>query len=97
MIYLFKVDEVFWNNTPKVNDYYTFDTNDIEFDITKYDISLYFSLADYYLHSDSNLEEIYHLRYLGNKNPMRILVSKENEIYNIIRDFYINHKNKVKQ
>jgi hypothetical protein len=90
MIWLFKVDEVFWNNTPKINDYYTFDTNNVEFDITQYDISLYFPTADYYLHSDYNMEEIYQLRYVGNKNPMRTLVSKDNEIYNIIREFHIN-------
>jgi hypothetical protein len=90
MIWLFKVDEVFWNNTPKINDYYTFDTNDVEFDITQYDISLYFPTADYYLHSDSNMGEIYQLRYVGNKNPMRILVSKDNEIYNMVREFHIN-------
>ena len=90
MIWLFKVDEVFWNNTPKINDYYTFDTNDVEFDITQYDISLYFSTAYYYLHSDSNIGEIYQLRYVGNKNPMRTLVSKDSEIYNMIREFHIN-------
>jgi len=90
MIWLFKVDEVFWNNRSKINDYYTFDTNDVEFDITQYDISLYFSTADYYLHSDSNMEEIYQLRYIGNKNPMRTLVSKDNEIYNMVREFHIN-------
>ena len=90
MIWLFKVDEVFWNNTPKINNYYTFDTNDVEFDITQYDISLYFPTADYYSHSDSNMEEIYQLRYIGNKNPMRTLVSKDNEIYNMVREFHIN-------
>jgi hypothetical protein len=90
MIWLFKVDEVFWNNTPKINDYYTFDTNDVEFDITQYDISLYFPTADYYLHSDSNMEEIYQLNFVGMyKNPMRTLVSKDSEIYNIIREFHI--------
>jgi hypothetical protein len=91
MIWLFKVDEVFWKNTPKINDYYTFDTNDVEFDITQYDISLYFPTADYYLHSDSNMEEIYHLNFVGMyKNPMRTLVSKNNEIYNVVREFHIN-------
>jgi hypothetical protein len=95
MIYLFKVNEVFWNDKPKINDYFTFDTNDIEFDVTKYDISLYFPTADYYLHylNDAEYflttEEIYQLKYVGNKNPMRILVPKDNEIYNIIREFHI--------
>ena len=77
-------------NTPKINGYYTFDTNDVEFDITQYDISLYFPTADYYLHSDSNMGEIYQLRYVGNKNPMRTLVSKDGEIYNMVREFHIN-------
>lgn len=95
MIYLFKVDEVFWNDKPKINDYFTFDTNDIEFDVTQYDIDLYFPTADYYLHYMNDAEyfltteEIYQLRYVGNKNPMRILVPKDNEIYNIIREFHI--------
>lgn len=38
MIWLFKIDEVFWNNKPKVNEFYTFDVDDIHFDITEYDI-----------------------------------------------------------
>ena len=90
MIWLFKVDEVFWNDKPKINDHFTFDTNDIEFDVAQYDIDLYFPTADYYLHCDSNLEEIYQLRYVGTQNPMRILESKDNEIYNMIREFHIN-------
>jgi hypothetical protein len=98
MIWLFKVNEVFWNNKPKVNDYYTFDTEDTEFDIIQYDVPLYFGLANYYLLNELNDNELYYLQYVTvNKNPMRILVSKDNEIYNIIRDFYVNHKNKVKQ
>jgi hypothetical protein len=98
MIWLFKADEVFWNNKPKVNDYYTFDTEDTEFDIIQYDVPLYFGLANYYLLNELNDNELYYLQYVTvNKNPMRILVSKDNEIYNIIRDFYVNHKNKVKQ
>jgi len=30
------------------------------------------------------------LRYIGNKNPMRTLVSKDNQIYNMVREFHIN-------
>ena len=91
MIFLFRVNEVFWDNKPKVNEYYTFDTNDIEFDISKYDISLYFGVADYYLIEDSNDHEIYYLRYVGvNSNPIRKLVSENSEMYGIVRNFYIN-------
>jgi len=95
MIWLFKVDEVFWNDIPKINEYYTFDTSDIEFDITQYDLSLYFATSDYYLHNDSNIEEIYKLWYVTTKNPMRILVSKEDEIYNIIREFHTSNTNSI--
>ena len=38
MIWLFKIDEVFWNNKPKVNEFYTFDVDYINFDITEYDM-----------------------------------------------------------
>jgi len=96
MIWLFKVDEVFWNDTPKVNEYYTFDTNDVEFDITQYDISLYFGTANYYLLNDSTNEEVYNLRFVGvNSNPMMSLVSNDSEIYSIVREFYI-YKSKQK-
>lgn len=94
VIWLFKVNEVFWNDTPKINDYYTFETDDIDFDITKYDISLYFAIANYYILNDSNEEEIYSLRLIySSGNPMRVLLSKDDEIYNIIREFH-NDKSK---
>ena len=97
MIWLFKVDEVFWNNIPKINDYYTFETDDIDFDITKYDISLYFPLADYYILNDSNDEEIYWLRLTNvNGNPMRMLLSKDDGIYNIIREFHSDKSKHIK-
>jgi len=90
MIWLFKVNEVFWNEIPIVNKYYTFDTNDIEFDITQYDISLYFGTADYYLINESNSDEIFKLFYNGtNINPTRMLLSKDNVVYSIIQNFYI--------
>ena len=76
MIWLFKVNEVFWNDTPKINDYYTFETDDIDFDITKYDVSLYFAKSNYYILNDSNDEEIYSLRLIySSGNPMRVLLS----------------------
>ena len=91
MILVFRIDEVFWNHEPKVNGHYRFDVNNIEFDITQYELSLYFPTADYYLLSDFNYEEIYQLHYVGNHmNPIRTLISKDNQIYNVIRDFYIN-------
>jgi hypothetical protein len=94
MVWLFKVDEVFWGDKPKVNEHYIFDTNDIEFDVNKYDISIYFGTADYYLLNDSNDKEIYSLRFVGvNVNPIRVLVSNESEIYDIIRKIYINKSN----
>jgi hypothetical protein len=91
MIWLFKVDEVFWNNTPKVNEYYTFDGDDIDFDINQYDVSLYFETSNYYLLSNSNEEEIYFLSFNGvNMNPRRVLLQKDDKIYNVIRKSYNN-------
>lgn len=95
MIWLFKVDEVFWNNKPKVNTYYKFDINDIGFDITKYHISLYFGTANYYLLNESNDSEIFRLNCIGERNPIRTLVSDTSEIYDIIKNFYINKKQKL--
>ena len=90
MIWLFKCDEIFWGDKPKVNEHYIFNTNDINFDLTKYDISLYFELANYYLLSDDKDGEIYNLRFIStNSNPMRVLISEVLEIHNIIRDFYL--------
>jgi hypothetical protein len=93
LIWLFKVDEVFWGDKPKVNEFYTFDTDYIDFDITQYDISLYFGTASYYMMSESNEDEIYYLRLVSvNGNPVRVLVSDDSEIYNVVRDFYLNKK-----
>jgi len=90
MIWLFRVDNVFWDNKPKVNEHYLFDSNDTEFDITQYDISLYFSTSDYYLLEESNDTEIYSLLFVGlNHNPKRLSVSDGSEIHNIIRYFYM--------
>lgn len=97
MIWLFKVNEVFWNDKPKVNGYYTFDTNDIHFDITKYDISLYLSLKNYYVLSESNDKEIYIFQYTSaNGNPARILVPEKFQVYNTIREFYKNIQRDLK-
>lgn len=91
MIWLFKVNDVYWSNKIKINDYFTFCTNDINFDITKYDVSLYFGTAEYYLLDVSNNKLIYKLECYGkNRNPIRSLVPVKSEIYNIIRIFYLN-------
>lgn len=90
MIWLFKIDEVFWGNPEKVSEHYIFDTNDIEFDIRQYDICLYMATSDYYLLSEDNDQEIYSLRYNGlNINPIRLKLRNTSETYQTIRDFYI--------
>lgn len=93
MIWLFKVDEVFWKNKPKVNDYYLFKVDDINFDITQYDLPLYYELAKYYLLSDSGEDNIYQLQFEAmNENPKRKLIPEDCEIYDIIKDFYTKNK-----
>ncbi len=93
MIWLFKIDEVFWCNKPKVNEFYTFDVDDIHFDITEYDISLYFGLADYFLLSDSNEDDVYQLRLESiNRNPTRVIIPKNTEMCSIIKEFYTDNK-----
>ena len=90
MIWLFRINEVFWGDKPKVNEHYNFpDVNDIEFDITLYDISLYPGLANYFLLNDTNPNEIYRLHYLGeyNNNPSRLLIDKNTDNYNAIVNY----------
>ena len=55
---------------------------------------MYFGLDINEDHNKSNDNEIYLLRFIGShKNPVRQLISKDNEIFNIIRDFHIKkHK-----
>jgi len=91
MIWLFKIDEVFWNNKPKVNEHYMFpNVDDVEFDITLYDISLYMSTSNYFLLSDTNPSEIYSLQYSGlNSNPSRLLIGKNTDYYNVVSHYYI--------
>ena len=93
MIWLFKIDEVFWGNKPKVNEFYTFDVDDIHFDINEYDISLYFGLADYYLLSDLKEDEVYQLRLESiNRNPTRVKITEQTEMCNLIKEFYRDNK-----
>jgi hypothetical protein len=91
MIWIFKINEVFWNNKPKINNYYSFDTDDINFDITNYDISLHFPTADYFIVNESNLKKIYKLEprfvSIGEGNPFRIPSNNQN-IKNLIIEFF---------
>ena len=92
MVWLFKIDEVFWCNKPKVNEHYMFpNVDDVEFDITLYDISLYMATANYFLLSDTNHSEIYSLQYSGlNSNPSRLLIGKNTDYYNVVSNYYID-------
>lgn len=97
MIWLFKLDEVFWNNKPEVNQHFVFNIDDINFDmypyLYHYSISLYFATANYYLLSESNDKEIYLLHFIGlDTNPARTLISEGSEIYDIVRSFYLKTK-----
>lgn len=65
MIWLFKIDEVFWGNKPVVNEHYLFDVDNIGFDITSYNITIYLATANYFLLNDTNPDEIYALQYSG--------------------------------
>lgn len=89
MIWLFRIDEVFNGDKSKVNRHYTFDTDDINFDIDKYDITLYFATGNYCLLNESNDKKIYNLFYTGNRNPHRGLVEEGSVYYNIVRSYYI--------
>ena len=100
MIWMFKMNEVFWGDKPEVNEHYLFDTDDVNLDFTRYDISLYFATADYFILSDSNDRDIYRLYYVGtNLNPSRLTLSNDSEYYNIIREYYLNKRrdNKLKE
>ena len=58
MIWLFKCNDVLLRDKLEVNEHYLFDEDDIDFDMSKYDIPL-FSTASYYLLNDINPDEIY--------------------------------------
>ena len=99
MIWMFKMNEVFWGDKPKVNEHYLFDTDDINFDVNMYDISLYFATSNYFILNESNDEEIYHLQFVGtNINPVRVLVQSNSVYYDSISEYYISKKrdNKLK-
>lgn len=100
MIWLFKMDEVFFGAKPTVDEHYLFDTDDIMFNINNYDISLYFPTAEYFILSELNDIEIYKISYNGTiEKPYRSVLSKRSEHYTIIREFYMSKKrdNKLKE
>jgi hypothetical protein len=97
MIWLFKINEVFWGDKPKVNEHYVLpDIDNIEFDITLYDISLYMATANYFLLNDTNPDEIYYLQYSGiNSNPSRLSVGKNTDYYYVVSNYYIDKSNYI--
>ena len=101
MIWMFRIDDVLWDQPLKVDDYYLFDEDDINFDITKYDISLYLATSEYFLLSESNDTDVYALMNVGSHiNPKRFLVNnKSPHTYKVVKDFYITQKrlNKLKK
>lgn len=89
MIWVFRCNEVFWKNKPKVNEYYLFDEDDINFDMSKYDISFYYPTADYYLMNDKNPDELYCLVFNGIKNnPSLVKLSQSVDTIAMINSFY---------
>jgi hypothetical protein len=90
MIWLFKSDESFdslLRNKRKVDEYFIFDVNDINFDITKYDISLYFGTSKYFLLDESN-GNVYFLQFKGSGNPNRFKLLEGSPYCNMIKSFY---------
>lgn len=54
-------------------------------------------LADYFLLNDSNEDDVYQLRFESiNRNPTRVIIPTNNEIYSVIKKFYIN-KTKIEK
>ena len=97
MIWLFKCNDVLLRDKLEVNEHYLFDEDDIDFDMSKYDIPL-FSTASYYLLNESNEDELYGLQFEHiHKNPIRVLIPNSSEIYGIIKEFYKKNKNNSKQ
>jgi hypothetical protein len=92
MIWLFKINEVFWDNKPKINEHYLIDSNDIDSNITQHGISLYFATANYFILNDCKDKEIYYLQYVGNSNPIKVLVESSDNYYNIIQNYYSKNK-----
>lgn len=89
MIWLFRVKHLHWGETEKVNEYYLFDVDDINFDLTEYDVSLYFPSSNYYLMNDVDSEKVYVLLFDGLK---RNQLSNKDKAYGIVKDFYSKEK-----
>lgn len=82
MIWLFKSEEL------KVDEYFLFDEDDINFDITKYDISLYFGHSKYFLLDESN-DVVYFLQFKGEGvNPNRFKLLEGSPYCKMIKSFY---------
>lgn len=82
MIWLFKSDEL------KVDEYFIFDVNDINFDITKYDIPLYFNHSKYFLLDESN-DGVYFLQFKGRGvNPNRFKLLEGSPYHKMVKSFY---------
>ena len=93
MIWLFKLNEVFWGNKPEVNEHYLFEEEDINFDITKYDITLYFPTANYILLKSP--DEIFFLERVNSyQNPERTKVNENSPYSKCVKDYY---DTKIKQ
>ncbi len=87
MIWLFKVNEAFWGNKPEVNEHYLFEEEDINFDITKYDITLYFATANYFLLKSP--DEIFSLERVNSyQNPNRIKLNQNTDHFKCVKDYY---------
>ena len=87
MIWLFKCSSGSLSEF-KVEEYFLFNEDDINFDITKYNISLYLGTSKYFLLDDSN-DDIYLLRSEGvANNPNRFKLSIGSDYYNLIKGFY---------
>lgn len=82
MIWLFKSEEL------KVDEYFIFDEDDINFDITKYDISLYFNHSKYFLLDESN-DGVYFLQFKGEGvNPNRFNLLEGSPYHKMVKSFY---------
>lgn len=95
MVWLFRirpgeVKHLYWGETEKVNEYYLFDVDDINFDLTEYDVSLYFTSYKYYLMNDADSEKIYVLFFDGILNKRQL--SNKDKAYGIVKDFYTKEK-----
>lgn len=90
MVWLFRIKHVYWGKAEKINEYYLFDVNDVNFDLTEYNISLYFGSYNYYLMNDADSEKIYVLFFDGILSKKQL--SNKDESYGIVKDFYTKEK-----